>query len=111
MSVDVLKQEFVPKYLAVGDGRFYRFLLTYALNKLIGMERQATEKKSPIEMVPPDLELLEYYEKFLVLYRREGDVVYLEIASLFRKAAHRIYRIMLKRSMTVPNAKFLHLVS
>lgn len=112
MSVDILKQEFVPKYLAAGEDRFYRFLLTYAINKLIGIEKQATDKKSiSVEITPPDLELLEYYEKFLVLYRREGEETYLEIATLFRKAAHRIYRIMLKKNMTVPNAKFLHLVS
>jgi hypothetical protein len=111
MSVDVLKQEFVPKYLAAGEGRFYRFLLTYALNKLIGMERQSESKKpNQTEITPPDLEFLEYYEKFLVLYRREGEEIYLDIARLFRRAGHKIYRVRLKRGLTAPNGKFLHVV-
>jgi hypothetical protein len=113
MNAEVLKQEFIPKYLAVGEARFYRFLLTYALQKLVEMERQqsSSEKMEKTEIAPPDLEFLAYYEKFLVLYRREGEGIYLEIAALFRKAAHRIYRVMLKKNMTPPNRKFLNLVS
>jgi hypothetical protein len=104
MSVDVLKQEFVPKYLAAGEQKFYRFLLVYALNKLIAIEKEVYKGESP------NLEFLEYYDRFIILYRREGDEVYLQVARLFRKAAHRIYRIMLKKKMTEVNLKFLNLV-
>ncbi len=104
MSIDGLKKEFVPKYLAVGEQKFYRFLLMYALNKLVIIN------KGTYTDFTPDLEFLEYHNRFIILYRREGEEVYLQVARLFRKAAHRIYRIMLKKGMTVPNAKFLNLV-
>jgi hypothetical protein len=104
MSADVLKKEFVPKYLAAGEQRFYRFLLVYALNKLVLID------KGIYEGTAPNLEFLDYHDRFIILYRREGEEVYLQVARLFRKAAHRIYRIMLKKGMTAPNAKFLNLV-
>ncbi len=104
MSTDGLKKEFIPKYLAVGEQKFYRFLLVYALNKLVHIDKG-------VHIDPtPDLEFLDYHNRFIILYRREGEEVYLQIARLFRKAAHRIYRIMLKKGMTAPNAKFLNLV-
>jgi hypothetical protein len=104
MSADILKQEFVPKYLAAGEQRFYRFLLVYALNKLVLMEQKVYKG------APPHLEFLDYHDRFIILYRREGEGVYLQVAKLFRKAAHRIYRIMLKKNMTVLDIKFLNLV-
>lgn len=104
MSIDDLKKEFVPKYLAVGEQKFYRFLLMYALNKLV-----IINKGTNIDLTP-DLEFLDYHNRFIILYRREGEEVYLQVARIFRKAAHRIYRIMLKKGMTAPNAKFLNLV-
>lgn len=104
MGVDVLKQEFVPKYLANGDQKFYRFLLLYAVNKLIAIEKDVYKGEVP------NLEFLNYYDRFIILYRREGDEVYLQVARVFRKAAHKIYRIMLKKKMTEPNPKFLNLV-
>jgi hypothetical protein len=104
MSADVLKTEFVPKYLATGEQKFYRFLLVYALNKLVLID------KGIYKGTTPDLEFLDYHDRFIILYRREGDEVYLQVARLFRKAAHKIYRLMLKKQMTPPNAKFLNLV-
>jgi hypothetical protein len=104
MSAEVLKKEFVPKYLATGEQKFYRFLLTYALKKLVLVNNGTYKGTSP------DLELLSYYDRFLVLYRREGDEVYLQLSRLFRRSAHKIYRIMLKKNMTIINDKFLNLV-
>lgn len=104
MGVDVLKQEFVPKYLAAGEQKFYRFLLMYALNKLIAIEKGVYKGEIP------NLEFLNYNDRFIILYRREGEEVYLQVAKIFRKAAHKIYRIMLKKKMTDINPKFLNLV-
>jgi len=104
MGVDVLKEEFVPKYLAAGEQKFYRFLLIYALNKLIAIEQGVYKGEIP------NLEFLGYHDRFIILYRREGDDVYLQVARIFRKAAHKIYRIMLKKRMTEINPKFLNLV-
>lgn len=104
MSVDVLKQTFVPKYLATGEEKFYRFLLLYALNKLIAIEAGTYDGQAP------NLEFLDYHDRFIILYRREGEDVYLRVARVFRKAAHKIYRVMLKKKMTQINPKFLNLV-
>lgn len=104
MSVEALKKNFVPKYLATGEQKFYRFLLLYALNKLIYIEKGSFKGKSP------ELEFLDYYDQFIILYRREGEDVYLELARVFRRAAHKVYRVMMKKKMTERNAKFLNLV-
>jgi hypothetical protein len=104
MSIDGLKEEYVPKYSTDGEQKFYRYLLVSALNKLVLID------KGMYKGTTPELEFLDYYDRFIILYRREGDEVYLRIAKMLRKAAHKIYRIMLKKKMTAPNAKFLNLV-
>lgn len=78
--------------------------MVYALNKLILIE------KDDYKGILPNLEFIEYHDKFIILYRREGEDVYLELAKLFRKIAHKIYRVMLKKKMTPPSTKFLTLV-
>jgi hypothetical protein len=103
MIAETLKKEYVPKYLD-GERKLYRFLLVSALKKLVLIE------KGDYKGILPDLELLEYYDQFIILYRREGDQIYLGMASIFRKTAHKIYRIMLKKNMTLYNPKFLNLV-
>ena len=104
MSVEALKQTYVPKYLAAGDEKFYRFLLFYALNKLIAIKNESYKGLSP------ELEFLGYYEQFIILYRREGEEVYLDLGRVFRRAAHKVYRLMLKKKMIEKNSKFLNLV-
>jgi hypothetical protein len=104
MNIEIVKQEIVPKYISSGEQKFYRSIIFLALQKLIATE------KGIYNGTPPHLEYLEYHETFLILYRREGDDVYLQIARMLRKAAHKIYRIMLKKNMTVFNSKFLNLV-
>lgn len=104
LDTDVLNQ-FVLKYKEIGEGRFYRFLLLQALNTLVSIKK-GTHKGSL-----PNLEFLNYYDRFIILYRREGDPAQLEVARLFRKVAHKIYRIMLKKNMIpAPDRKFLNLV-
>ncbi|CAB4197052.1 hypothetical protein UFOVP1290_572 [uncultured Caudovirales phage] len=104
MGDDVLKTEFILKYKHDGEHAFYRFLLTYALNKLILIENETYRG------ISPNLEFLEYSERLIFLYRKEGDDICLQVSRLFRKAAHKIYRVMLKKNMTDINSKFLNLV-
>ena len=104
MSVEALKKEFVPRYLSNGEARFYRFLLFYALNKLIHIEKGTYKGKSP------EIDFMDYYDQFIILYRREGEEVYLDLARVFRRAAHKIYRVMLKKKLTEKNPRFLNLV-
>jgi hypothetical protein len=104
MSIAFLKKEFLSRYLAVGPDKFYRELLTYCIKKI--MEAQKEKK----ENLTVNLELLDYYDQLIILYRREGDSNYLDLAKLIRKAAHKIYRVMLKQNLTNKNNRFLNLV-
>ena len=99
MSVEAIKKEFVPKYLAAGEEKFYRLLLLYALNKLIYIEKGSYKGKSP------EMEFLDVYDQFIILYRREGEEVYLDLARVFRKAANKVYRVMLKKKMIEKNTE------
>lgn len=103
-DADPLKTQFVPKYKEIGEYGFYRFLLMYALDKLVMVE------KGTFTGTLPNLEYLTYHDRFIILYRREGDPIYLEMAKLFRKVAHKVYRIMLKKNMVSSDKKFLNLV-
>lgn len=104
MNIEGIKDSLLPKFIANGEGKFYRSIIFLALQKLILIE------SGTFKGMPPHLEYLEYHDKFMILYRREGDQVYCSIARMLRKAAHKIYRIMLKKNMTQKNAKFLNLV-
>jgi hypothetical protein len=101
---DNIKKLFINKYATVGEEKFYKFLITYALNRIV--EPVEKDKNS----LNPALELMDYYDMFLKLYRREGDEIYLELSHQFRKAGHRIYRIMLKKGLVEKNNKFLQLI-
>lgn len=105
MSVELLKQEFVSKYLETGEpDRFYRYLLFYAINKMVLIERGF------VKGITPDVAFLECYDQFLILYRRENEEHYLRMARAFRKAAHKIYRTLLRKKMVSYNSRFLNLV-
>ena len=92
------------KYISVGEKKFYRNMLVYYLNKLMLIE------KNEYKGISPEIELLEYYDYFVILYRRQGEENILQLAKLIRKIAHKIYRIMLNKSLTERNSKFLNLV-
>jgi signal-transduction protein with cAMP-binding, CBS, and nucleotidyltransferase domain len=104
MSVEELKREYLPKYLAGNDNKFYNLLLKNAISKIVIIE------KGEYKGIYPDQELLENYNQFLILYRREGNDNYINIAKCFRKAAHRIYRLLVKKGLSPVNMKFLNLV-
>lgn len=104
MSANHLKNEMLEKYLSVGSDKFYRFLLALAIAKLSNI------KDGNKKTMTPDLEYLECHNKFLAIYRKENNPIFLDIAKVFRKAAHRIYREMLKKELTPRNSKFLNVV-
>lgn len=110
MIPEEAKKIFVTKYSSFGNEKFYKFLLNYAINKIVANEEIRKENPKSEAGISPELELLDYHDRFLLLYRRENELVYLEIARLFRKAAHKIYRIMLKKNMVERSAKFLNMV-
>lgn len=104
MSADGLIDEYVPKFNNDGEKKFYHSLIFLALNKLVLID------SGMYKGTPPHIEYLNYSNKFLFLYRREGDGIYLEISKMLRKAAHKIYRIMQKKNMVGLDTKFLNLV-
>jgi len=104
MSNVLLKKEIIDKYNKMGQEKFNRFLVAYCLNILINI-REGNNK-----VMLPHIELLNYYDKFLAAYRSENKEQYLEIAYSFRKIAHKIYRISLKKKITEKNLKFLNIV-
>ncbi len=98
------EQQILSQYRKIGNERFYRYLLVQATKKMLSLE-----KEEQVNMAP-DLELLNFHDQFMIFYRRTGYTDLLEIARLFRKAGHKIYRIMRKRGITPVNRKFLNLV-
>lgn len=104
MNVELFKKEFLPRFKNSGEDKFYKSLLLISLNKLVMVE------KGDYKGILPHIELLDYYEQLIILYRREGEEIYLKVAKTFRKAAHKVYRIMLKKKMSPVNSKFLNVV-
>jgi hypothetical protein len=104
MSVEALKNEFVPKFLLKGEQGFYRNLLALATKLLMNTQKGTYKGTSP------ELLFLRCYEQFIILYRREGEDIYLDLARVFRRAAHKVYRTMLRSKMTEKNSRFLNLV-
>lgn len=92
---------FLNKFSNVGTEKFYKYLLNYSIVRI------TTE---PMVGISPEIELINYHDKFLSLYRREQNQTFLEMAKVFRKAAHKIYRIMLKKEMIEKNNRFLNVV-
>jgi hypothetical protein len=105
MSSDFAKTPYVERYHSVGEYRFYRFLLHYAVSKLIKISNDEYRGTSP------EIELLDHSDRFLQLYRRENQEVFIELSRVFRKAAHKIYRLMLHRQLITTNVRFLNVVS
>lgn len=103
MNEESLKKEFIPKFIEKGETEFYKLLIAYSLNKM--------SLKESKNFISPEIELLDYHNAFMSLYRKEGDDNFLKIAKVFRKAAHKIYRVLLKNSIINKNNKFLNLVA
>jgi len=104
MDDNIFKSEFLAKFTSLGEEKFYKFLLVQAITKLVAVQEK------DYKGISPELEFLNYSDRFIILYRREGDERFLSLARILRRAAHRTYRIMLKKSMTVTNSKFLNVI-
>ena len=59
----------------------------------------------------PEIELLDLSESFLALYRRSGEVNYFTLSRILRKAAHSVYRELLRMGYNDEiNGRFLNVV-
>jgi hypothetical protein len=112
MIPEETKKLFLDKFSSIGNDKFYKFLLNYAVNRVITGQEGAIKPRGKNKLigVSPEMELMDYYDKFLVLYRKEGEVAYLEVAKLFRKAGHTVYRMMIKKDIIEKNDRFLNAV-
>jgi hypothetical protein len=109
------KELFKIKFESFGSIKFYKFLLNYAISKVAEQEELVKKKRSRVKgieigRVSPEVELMDYHDRFLDLFRVEGEVIYLDIAKLFRRAAHSIYRVMLKKNLIKKSDRFLNTI-
>lgn len=104
MSIEEIKEELVPMFAANGEHKFYNSIIFLGVKKMIAIEKG--DYKGPL----PNVEYLDYHDKFLILYRREGEDIYLDIAKMFRKAGNKLYRLMLKKEMIEKDLKFLNVI-
>lgn len=95
---------YLDQFNAIGEEKFYRSLLSEAINKLIKI------KEGNYKGATPEVEMLNSSEKFLQLARKSGEPGYLALARIFRRAAHKIYFSCLKAKMIEKNYRFLNLV-
>lgn len=95
------KKVFIDKFTQTGKEQFYTFLMKYASDRL---------NKGELQKPTPEIELLNYHDKFLALYRKENNIEFLEIAKTFRRAAQKVYMIMLDVGLAEKSSKFLNIV-
>lgn len=81
-----------------GDDFLYRHCIAYGV-------------KRSVDVINPEVEMLDLSESFLVMYRRTGDENYATIGRILRKAAHTLYRQFLKiYENKSRNARFIQAV-
>lgn len=99
--------ESVDACIKMGQKEFYSRLLKQGLLIL----SDSNEK-----IKHPENIYLEAHDILIILHRNDtsNNILYknnlLEVAALYRKAAHKMYRVMLKTNLTTYNKKFLQLV-
>lgn len=101
MIPDDLRSLFLEKFIIVGDHDFYIFLIEYGFQRINSY--QANE-------LSPEKELMNLYFTFLDYYRAEENEYYFSIAKHCRRAAHAIYREMIRQEVVEYNPGFLNLV-
>lgn len=101
---DIVIQNIIKTYNDNGESYLYKTLIVNSIKKITLLLNDKNFNNSP------DKELISLYEKFMYMYRTEGDEVYLNIAKIIRKAAHKIYRVLLKQNYIKKDEHFLNLV-
>jgi hypothetical protein len=101
---DNFKNALIKEYLENGERAFYKKLLSNSVKKIALLIKDKSGNSFP------DMELLAISEMFLNYYRMEGEEVYLNISKVCRKAAHKLYRVLLKQHLVKKNKIFLNLV-
>lgn len=105
-SLDEVKitKEIVSVFNLKGKDEFYKYLVSSCEHEV------ALVKNGTYKGISPEIDLLNQYNKFMALYRRDYNELYLNIAKVFRRASHKIYSAMLKDKLIEKNKMFLNLV-
>lgn len=93
----------VKEFLTNGESKLYNNLLSQSVKQIILLINEGRKTY-------PDKTLLAMSNKFLNQYRASGDDSYLKISKILRRAAHKIYRVLLKKKLVGKNNDFLNLV-
>ena len=103
--MDDMMLTLVKEYLTNGESKLYKNLLSQAVKEIVLLMDKNNNYK-----IYPEKRLLSMSDKFLAQYRINGDDAYLIISKIFRRAAHKIYRLLLKKHLITKNDSFLNLV-
>ncbi len=95
----------VKEFLTNGESKLYNSLLSQSVKQIVMLISEDKQNK-----VYPNKTLLIMSNKFLKQYRISGDDSYLKISKIFRRAAHKIYRVLLKKHLINKDNDFLNLV-
>lgn len=101
---DVTKNAIINDYLKKGGDALYKKLIISSVKKIAILIGESEKKTFP------EVEMLNISNIFLGFYRSEGEDHYLEISKIYRKVAHKIYRVLLKKNLISKNNNFLNLV-
>lgn len=100
------QQKFRKKFETVGPEEFYTLLCDYAKAKIEEIEKNSSLE----ENISPEAELLNLSNQFWQIYKREEKNIYKEISYVFKRAANKTYRMLLRKKMIKKSNKFLNLV-
>jgi hypothetical protein len=104
-----MKKEIIDRYLSLlkihGENGLYALLIysgaVYNIKKIHG---NISENLSEVD-------LLNLSDNFFILFRKNGDNNYFLLGKVFRRAAHVLYRYLLKKDKSKNiNPKFLNLI-
>lgn len=95
--------EISKKYAKEGEEVFYKFLILSAVDDMI-------KNLKNDDNISINIEYIMMHDKFLIQYRRTGHQIDLKIAKVFRRAGHKIYRLLLKQGLSNKSEKFLNVV-
>lgn len=97
-------EQIKTQYLELGEHKFYNKII------LLALERVVSISENSYKGTYPHIEYLSFYDKLYILYKQEGDEVWLNMAKLFRKASNKIYRTLLKKKLIENNNKFFNII-
>lgn len=99
--LSVLNEEIIEKYIDLlkikGENGVFRRAVAS------GIMRFASNPS-------PELEILDISDAFFSLYRRTGENDYFLLGRSLRRAAHKVYRFLLKSKNKPINMRFLNIV-